>query len=117
MVLTVVLIIPRWFSAPELKKDAIAEINITFGTNGISKLELSEEEVTLVCDKFNKIDKEFSGFAWGGKGWDIWLSCSNGQKISVVGNIIVYHGIINRTYSADMNDIYDFVVWLESLKE
>ena len=103
-------------SAPELKQDKITEMNIQFQMNGVSKWDVSGEDISLICETFNGIAKDFSGFH-SGKGWNIWLSCSSGQEISVVGNTIVYHGIISREFSASENDIQEFVLLLNSLRK
>ena len=102
-------------SAPELKKDKITEMNIQFQMNGMTKWDVSGEDISLICEALNGIEKDFAGFH-SGKGWKVWLSCSNGQEISIVGNIIVYHGIISREFSVSENDIQEFVKLLNSLK-
>jgi len=115
VIISAILVISKIRSSPELQKEKITEMDISIQRNGIIKFKLSEEDSILACEKLNEMEKSFFGFLNGRKGWEIWMKCSNGKEISISGDIITYHGIFNRRYKAETEDMQNFMSWLETL--
>lgn len=105
-----------WFflKAPELKNHTVSNMSVTITTeNGADKVDLTQEDIASVCDWINQMPKKFLGIFEPGAGWDVLINYSNGdqaalKQISIVENKIIYHGIIDRSYTVSAQAIEEF---------
>ena len=105
-----------WFflKGPELKNHTVSNMSVTITTeNGADKVDLTQEDIASVCDWINQMPKKFSGIFEPGAGWDVLINYSNGdqaalKQISIVENKIIYHGIIDRSYTVSAQAIEEF---------
>ncbi len=112
-----VLVLFLVFSSPKLNSSKIRQMNLSIQSKGAIQFDLTEEEKNELCTRLNTMEKKFRGITAGGKGWTVWISCSNGGDISIVNHTITYHGIVDRKYRASEEDISELVEWLRSLEK
>lgn len=114
-----------WFclKGPELKSHTVSKMSVTITTeNGADKVDLTQEDIASVCEWINQMPKKFSGIFEPGAGWDVLINYSNVdqaalKQITIVENKIIYHGIIDRSYTVSAQAIEEFKQQVELLME
>ncbi|QNM06549.1 hypothetical protein [Qiania dongpingensis] len=91
------------------------KISIT-SDSGLKEIVPSSKDIHQICDKLNKLEKRFTGIISPGKGWRVLITYDN-KSIRILGNTMIYEGIISKNYKVSENDILEFISFLLDIKQ
>ena len=105
----------QMFSIPQLDSASVSTMKISVQDNGMTEIDVPVEDIPKICEAFNKVEKQFSGFTTE-KEWRVEISVNN-KSIYIGEDTIVDCGMVNRKFKVREEEIEELVEFLKTLKD